>query len=198
MHRLVLASQSPRRFQLLTDAGYEFTVTSSQISEIPDENLNLTDQVRQLALDKALAVVDQGKVLKNMGNLVLSADTVVVLEGVMLGKPANLRENEEFLRKLSGKVHQVITGVCLFDVDSGRTVVDHDTSDVLFRNLSDREILDYVQSGDGLDKAGGYGVQNSAKLFVEKLMGAFDNVMGLPVELVNRMLKENGWYVDRK
>lgn len=198
MQRLVLASQSPRRSELLSRAGFVFTVTSPQISEIPDENLNLEDQVRGLALDKARACLDSGKVSKGQGNLVLSADTVVVLGDQILGKPKDRKENEQYLLRLSGRKHSVITAVCLLDADSGRLAVGHDVSHIVFRQLSDAEIEEYAASGEGLDKAGGYGIQGAAGKFVERLDGAFDNVMGLPVALVERLIDENGWKVDRR
>lgn len=198
MHRLILASQSPRRSELLTRSGYKFAVVSSQISEIPDENLNLTEQIQELARDKARAVVSQNKRLKEHGNLVLSADTVVVLDGQILGKPKDQEENRRFLGRLSGRSHQVITAVCLVDLDSGREVVGHDRADVFFRELSERDINAYVASKDGLDKAGGYGVQGMAQAFVERIDGAFDTVMGLPVALIERLFLENGWMVSRE
>lgn len=198
MQRLVLASQSPRRSELLSRAGFVFTVTSPQISEIPDENLNLQDQVRQLAVDKAQACLKTGKVLKGQGNLILSADTVVVLDGQILGKPKDRKENEHYLRSLSGRSHSVITAVCLLEADTGKMAIGHDTSEILFRTLGEDEIAAYGASGEGLDKAGGYGIQGAAGQFVASLDGAFDNVMGLPVTLVERLIDENGWVVDRK
>jgi septum formation protein len=198
MYRLCLASQSPRRFELLQRAGFAFSTTSPQISEILNENLNLPEQIHDLAIKKAQACVDFGKVLKGQNYLVLSADTVVVLSGEILGKPKDQIQNMEFLRRLSGQVQDVITAVCLLDVDRGFWVVGHETSRILFRQLSEDEISTYVRSGDGLDKAGGYGIQGEAGKFVEKLEGNFDNVMGLPVALVEKMLKENGWNVTRQ
>jgi septum formation protein len=197
MHRLVLASQSPRRSELLTRAGYRFTVTSPQISEIPDENLNLSEQIRQLAVDKAMACLNSGKVAKEEGILVLSADTVVVLDEQILGKPRDFAECDVYLRRLSGQTHRVITGVCLVEAATGRRAVGHETSWVTFRRLNDAEIAAYVQSGEGLDKAGGYGIQGAAGKFVEKLEGPFDNVVGLPVELVTKLIEDNGWQVER-
>lgn len=198
MHQLLLASQSPRRRELLEQAGFEFTVSSVQISEIPDENLNLPEQIRRLAWEKAQALVDSGKVLIGQGFLILSSDTVVVVDGKIMGKPKDRSECASYIRQLSGRKHSVITSVCLWDLDSGRVVVDHDSTEVSFKNLSEAEIEDYAASGDGLDKAGGYGIQGAAGAFVTKVEGAMDTVVGLPVALVERMLKENGWRVSRR
>lgn len=197
MLRLVLASQSPRRSELLTRAGFLFSVTSPQISEIPDENLNLQDQIKDLAYQKAMACLEAGKVLKGQGNLVLSADTVVVLDGEILGKPKDVQENKHYLSRLSARTHQVITAVCLVEADTGRFVTDCDTALVTFASLSDTEMDQYVATHEGLDKAGGYGVQGGASRFVAKIDGAFDTVMGLPVALVERLLLEQGWWVER-
>lgn len=198
MHRLVLASQSPRRSELLERAGFEFTVTPLQISEIPDENLNLPDQIRDLAVKKADAWWASRKPSEREGNLVLSADTVVVFEGKILGKPKDRNENEQYLRRLSGRSHDVITAVCLVDGQTGERAVGHDISKVIFRKLNDEEIAAYIASGEGLDKAGGYGIQGAAGKFVEKLDGAFDTVMGLPIALVEKLLAEKNWEVARK
>jgi septum formation protein len=196
--RLILASQSPRRRELLAKAGFEFTHTSLQISEIPDENLNLPDQVRGLAVMKADAWLDTVKAAEREGILLLTADTVVVLDGKIIGKPKDQKENLEIIERLSGRVHEVITAVCLVEGSTGKKIVDHDVSKIRFRKLSQDEIRAYVTSGDGLDKAGGYGIQGAAGKFVEDLQGSFDNVMGLPVSLVEKILKENSWDVSRR
>ena len=198
MRQLILASQSPRRSELLHRAGFTFTILSVQISEIPDENLNLIDQIRHLAHDKAVACLNSGKIPKGQGNLLLSADTVVVLGDQILGKPKDRNENRDFLRQLSGQTHRVITGVCLLDVDSGEVALDHDLALIEFKQLSAEEIEIYIDSNDGLDKAGGYGIQGEAAAFVAELNGSFDTVMGLPIQLVERLLTENSWEIARK
>ncbi|MES2965225.1 MAG: Maf family protein [Bdellovibrionota bacterium] len=198
MPRLVLASQSPRRRELLSLAGFDFTTTSLQISEIPDENLNLPDQVRGLAVQKADAWWAQAKASERQGILLLTADTVVILDGQILGKPKDQKENRRFLKALSGRFHEVITAVCLVEGSTAKRVVDHDVAKITFRELTDSEIDEYVASGEGLDKAGGYGIQGPAGQFVAKLDGAFDNVMGLPVALVEKLLAENGWNLERR
>jgi septum formation protein len=198
MKQLILASQSPRRRELLETAGFKFTVSAIQISEIPDENLSLEAQIQQLSLEKAQALVETGKIPKGQGFLLLSADTVVVLGDRILGKPENKVESEQFLRQLSGQKHRVITAICLWDLDSGRVAKDFDETSVTFRKLSEAEIQEYADSGEGRDKAGGYGIQGKASKFVAKIEGAMDTVVGLPIRLVERILEENGWDVDRR
>ena len=196
--RLILASQSPRRCELLRRAGFDFDLSPSQISEIPDENLNIEERIRDLARRKANACIESGKLMGSLGNLILSADTVVVLDGQILGKPVDRLENERFLRRLSARTHSVITAVCLLETGSGKTAVGHETSMITFKTVAESDLVEYVASGDGLDKAGGYGIQGAAGRFVEQVEGHFDNVIGLPVNLVEQMLTENGWHVDRR
>lgn len=198
MHTLVLASQSPRRRELLSKAGFEFEVASVEISEIPKENLSLHEQIEGIASDKAEALVQSPKLPKKQNILVLSADTVVVIDGQILGKPRDLSESESHIRRLSGRTHQVITGVCLWDLGTDKKVVTHETADVTFRKLPDDEIRAYVESRDGMDKAGAYGIQSVGATFITELKGSLENVMGLPVALVERLIKEHGWQVAKK
>jgi septum formation protein len=195
--RLVLASQSPRRSELLSRAGFEFSLAPSQISEIPNENLNLDEQIQDLARRKAEECLRLRKLPERQGNLIISADTVVVLDGQILGKPQDRLENAQYLRRLSGRQHSVITAICLLDVDTGRSVCAHETSLINFKNLGENEIDVYASSGEGLDKAGGYGIQGAAGIFVKTVEGPYDNVVGLPIALLEKMLKENGWHVER-
>ncbi len=198
MHTLVLASQSPRRRELLHKAGFEFEVASVEISEIPKENLSLQAQIEDIAREKAEALVQSAKLPKAQKILVLSADTVVVVDGQIIGKPRDLSESESHIRRLSGRTHQVITGVCLWDLSSDKKVVTHEIAEVTFRKLPDEEIHSYVDSRDGMDKAGAYGIQSVGKTFISNLKGSLENVMGLPVTLVERLIKENGWEVSRR
>jgi septum formation protein len=198
MRKLILASQSPRRKELLERAGFLFSVHSIQISEIPNENLSLSEQIEDLARQKALALVDSGNYPKTNGILLLSADTLVILEGQVLGKPKDLVQSREFLKNLSGRRHSVITGLCFLDLETKTLKVAHEESFVKFNELSEDQISRYVASRDGMDKAGAYGIQTLEKGFIEKIEGNIDNVMGLPVGLVEKILAENNWYVDRR
>lgn len=196
--RLVLASQSPRRRLILTMAGFEFDILPSQISEIPDENLNLTSRIRQLAHDKAEACLKMRTDLKGQGFLLLSADTVVVLDDQVLGKPKDENEARTFLRRLSGRRHDVITAVCLVDIDTGRWSESHAVTAITFRTLTDHDIDTYVASGDPMDKAGAYGIQGGAAGFVSKIEGELDNVVGLPMDCVDDGMRELGVSVARR
>lgn len=193
VRRFVLASQSPRRRQILTISGYEFDILPSQISEIPDENLNLTSQIRQLASDKAEACLKMGKLAEGHGFLVLASDTVVVLGDQILGKPKDEFEARSFLSRLSNQTHDVITAVSLIDVDTGRRHQDHAVTRVKFRELSSDQIDAYVATGDPLDKAGAYGIQNAlAGDFIESFDGDYDTVVGLSMAIVEKALASLG------
>lgn len=169
----VLASGSPRRKELLHKLGLRFRVRSADI----DENLPETDPARlveTLARHKAQAVASL-----EPAAAVIAADTTVALEGLILNKPSDLPENAAFISRLAGNWHEVYTGVCV--AHAGRTVSGVECTRVKFRSLSDREIAGYAASGEGLDKAGGYGIQALGMALVERIEGDYFNVMGLPV-----------------
>lgn len=196
--RLVLASQSPRRRQILTISGYEFDILPSQISEIPDENLNMTSRIRQLASEKAHACLKLRKSTEEQGFLFLAADTVVVLGDQILGKPKDEIEARSFLRRLSGRSHSVITAISLVDGVSGKETQAHAITEVKFKELTDQQITDYIKTGEPFDKAGGYGIQGEAAGFVERVEGPYDNVVGLPMVQVRSAISEMGLTVSRK
>lgn len=177
----VLASASPRRKRLLEEYGFKFTVRPSVAEEKNDFSLPPQDLVVRLARAKANDVYKIEKMPT------LGADTIVVFDGKILGKPADRSENESFLRKLSGKTHQVYTGFCLITED--KTYSGYDVSNVRFRSLSDDEIAAYVKSGKGLDKAGGYGIQDGEGL-VDSIDGSYTCVVGLPMEVVGALINE--------
>lgn len=184
--KLILASQSPRRKMLLEKLGLDFQVIVSEVEEdIPEENP--VQLVEKLALKKARGVAQ-----KATSGLVLGADTVVALEGTILGKPQSKEEAVKMLQLLNGKTHQVITGVALVEADGGKSLVDHEITRVTFRNLEPEEIQAYVHTGEPLDKAGGYGIQGLGGLLVEKIEGCYDNVVGLPLTKLYLMLKKFG------
>jgi MAF protein len=196
--RLVLASQSPRRRQILTISGYEFDILPSQISEIPDENLNLTSRIRQLASEKAHACLKLRKSTEEQGFLFLAADTVVILGDHILGKPKDENEARSFLRRLSGRSHSVITAISLVDGVSGKETQAHATTEVKFRELTNAEIETYIESGEPFDKAGGYGIQGAAAKFIDFIRGPYDNVVGLPMEQVRQAIFEMGLVVEKR
>ncbi|HIS03278.1 MAG TPA: septum formation protein Maf [Candidatus Pullichristensenella avicola] len=180
--RLILASASPRRRELLQRMGYAFEVCAPDVDEHVEGRAE--DIVRTLAVRKARAAAarcDEG--------IVVASDTLVSLEGKPLGKPADESEAYAMLRALSGRSHEVFTGVCLLDAATGREAVEVVETRVRFRALSDAQIWDYIRTGEPMDKAGAYGIQGGAGKFVEALEGSFENVMGFPVDEVERMLR---------
>jgi septum formation protein len=193
MHQLILASQSPRRLELLQSIGIRCQVDSVKVSEIFDENLNLEAAVQDVARRKAEALVGARKYPKGKRILVLGADTVVVLDGRVLGKPVDAAEATEFLRLLSGKTHSVMSGVCLIDVDLDFSWTGLDSTSVRFRELTGSEMDDYVRSGEPMDKAGAYAIQGGARDFVAEYRGSWSNVVGLPLELLQKTFTERGW-----
>ena len=177
----ILASGSPRRRQLLKDAGFDFEVCPSHAKEIKGDNMEPEEVAMKNAVIKAQDVYVAG------GKPCLGADTIVVLGGKILGKPADRSENARFLKMLSGNTHYVITGFCL--IVDGVMFVDKVVSEVTFNDLSDELIKAYVDGGYGLDKAGGYGAQDKFAL-IKNVNGSYTNVIGLPMEAVSKLLKE--------
>lgn len=198
MLRLVLASQSPRRRELLTGAGFDFIVDPIKVSEIIDENVNPEAAALDLARQKASAALSNDKYLKQHGFLILTADTIVVSAGRALGKPKNFAEAEQILTELSAKTHSVITAIYLACSGHGPTAYHVEVSRVTFRSLSPGEISAYVATGEPMDKAGAYGIQGQGRNFVSRLEGSWSNVVGLPMEALESLLNRNGWQVYRK
>ena len=180
---LILASQSPRRRELLERLGLHFTVRAADLDESMDAARPPAEEVARLSAEKA-AAVDPGSAV------VVAADTVVVLDGRVLGKPRSADEAAEMLRALSGRAHQVMTGVTVRR--GGRAETDTVVTDVHFRPLTEREIAAYVATGEPMDKAGAYGIQGLASIFVDRLDGDYYNVMGLPLCRLCRMLRAAG------
>ena len=182
---LVLASASPRRQELLRNAGIAFEVQPAHILEDPLPGEAAKDCAERLAREKALAVARE-----RPHDIVLGADTVVVVDGQLLGKPSDAADAARMLRMLSGREHRVLTGVCL--VVSGKPLVASETTLVTMSEITDREIADYVGSGEPMDKAGAYAIQGIASRWIPRIEGDYGNVVGLPVALVWRMLRQAG------
>ena len=180
---LVLASASPRRQELLRNAGIPFEVQPAHIPENARPGEQARDCAERLAREKALAVAKQ-----RPGDVVLGADTVVVVDGQMLGKPVDAADAIRMLRMLSAREHQVITGVCV--VANGQSQVANETTTVTMSEISEDEIADYVATGEPMDKAGAYAIQGIASRWIPRIEGDYSNVVGLPVALVWRMLRE--------
>lgn len=170
---VILASQSPRRRELLGLFRISFTVRAADIDETMDPALPAEQEVARVSRAKAMATPAKAE------DVVIAADTIVVCNGKTLGKPKSKEQAVEMLTMLSGRDHQVMTGLTVRKGDTCRTVTE--ITHLHFRKLSQREILDYVATGEPMDKAGAYGIQGGAALFVERLDGDYYNVMGLPV-----------------
>jgi len=181
---LVLASASPRRQELLRNAGIAFEVQPAQIPEDPLPRETAKDCAERLAREKALAVTRH-----RPNDAVLGADTVVVVGNEILGKPLTANDAARMLRLLSGRTHRVITGVCL--VVGSQCSVDSETTLVMMSEISDDEIATYVSSGEPMDKAGAYAIQGIASRWIPRIEGDYSNVVGLPVALVYRMLRKS-------
>lgn len=182
---LILASASPRRRELLLNAGIPFAVRVPDVDETVLPGENAVDYVRRMAERKALAV--------SIGpdEIALAADTTVCLGGAILGKPGSVGEAKMMLKVLSGKTHEVHSGICLRY--GSRTLLDSATTRVTFATMTDEEIEEYARSGEPLDKAGAYGIQGLASRYVTGIEGDYFNVVGLPVSLVYRRMLELGW-----
>ena len=181
--RLVLASQSPRRRELLGLLGLDPEVRPAHADETLHPGEPAEAYVRRVAREKAAAVA---------GELVLGADTAVVLAGQILGKPADEADARRILSELSGSEHHVLTGLALLEPDSGRRWIAHDDTRIRMRAMSPAEIDAYVASGEAMGKAGAYAIQETGDRYVESIDGSLTNVVGLPMELLERMLKAAG------
>jgi septum formation protein len=180
---LVLASASPRRRELLRNAGILFEVQPANIAEGPLPGESAKDCAERLAREKALVVAAQ-----RPNDVVLGADTIVVVDNQILGKPSNAADATRMLRLLSGREHQVITGVCL--VFEGKATVASETTSVTMSEITDQEIAGYIASGEPMDKAGAYAIQGIASRWIPRIEGDYSNVVGLPVALVFGMLRQ--------
>jgi septum formation protein len=180
----VLASASPRRQELLKNAGIDFVVRASDIPEVPRAGESPQAFAQRMAAEKAKAVG-----ATTPGSVILAADTVVAVDAEILGKPENAADAARMLRLLSERTHYVITAVCVLGEDFQD--VRSETTAVHFTAMSDAEIEDYVASGEPMDKAGAYAIQGRASRWVSRIEGDYHNVVGLPVDLVWRMLREH-------
>ena len=180
---LVLASASPRRQELLRNAGIPFEVQPADIAEEAQPGESAKACAERLAREKALAVARV-----RPEDVVLGADTVVVVDGQLLGKPSDATDAARMLRMISGREHSVITGVCLGV--GGQWSVGSESTTVFVSEITDQEIADYVATGEPMDKAGAYAIQGIASRWIRRIEGDYGNVVGLPVALVWRMLRK--------
>ena len=186
---IILASKSPRRRELLEKLGLDFTVMTEDVDESMDPALPLEREILRVSEAKARAVRSR----VGPEDIIISADTVVCVDGKRLGKPADEADAKAMLRALSGRAHTVVSGLCVLRGDRCETASV--STDIHFRPLADREIDAYVASGEPMDKAGAYGIQGLAAIFVDKLDGDYYNVMGLPLCALAELLKRFGIHV---
>lgn len=179
---VILASQSPRRKQLMELFRIPFTIRVADIDETMDNTKSAQEEVARVSLLKAQAVPHESD------DIIIAADTIVVCEGAVLGKPRSEADARRMLTLLSGRDHQVMTGMTVLRGD--KAVVCTEVTDIHFRILSQKEICAYIATGEPMDKAGAYGIQGGGALFAEKMVGDYYNVMGLPVCRLGQILRE--------
>ena len=184
--QVILASASPRRLALLQQVGIEATVCPADFDEVSGSAVQAEDVVLANAVGKCQAVVK----IKGDSLPVIAADTVVVAEGVILGKPQDAEDAVVMLKQLSGKTHKVLTGIAVSY--AGEMLAEVCETKVVFRDLTDEEIKNYVATGEPLDKAGAYGIQGKGAVLVEKIDGCYNNVVGLPLTRMQLILAKLG------
>lgn len=189
-HTVILASNSPRRRELLTQIGLTFTVSPADADEsvLPGESPEV--YAVRVALEKARIAAERAG-----EGIVIAADTIVVVGDSILGKPADANEAAGMLALLAGKEHRVVTALAVMDAATARTVTRISVTKVWFRDLTEQEIKNYVATGEPLDKAGAYGIQERGALLVDKIEGCYSNVVGLPLSLLGEMLREFDVYL---
>ena len=190
--KIILASTSPRRAEILHDTGIAFAICGTQVEEAPLPGESAQAMVARLAEAKARAAAAQ--IRDDAGDyVVVGADTAVELDGEILGKPRDVEHAREMLAKLSGRTHHVLTGIFLLQLPGGATRAAVESSAVAFTPLNEKEIGAYVASGEPMDKAGAYAIQGLAGRFIPRIEGCYFNVVGLPLATLYALLHELGW-----
>ena len=182
---IILASNSPRRKELLRQIGVNYISDPANVDESVLQGESPEAYALRVALDKARVAAARAA-----SGLVVAADTIVVLDDNILGKPVDMQDAERMLVMLAGREHRVITGIAIIDAATGKSLTSTSVTKVWFRQLTRDEIIAYVNTGEPLDKAGAYGIQEKGALLVDKVEGCYFNVVGLPLSLLNTMLKE--------
>lgn len=185
--KLILASSSPRRAEILRRAGFAFQIRPAHVEESRQGRESARAFVLRLAKAKSRAVAHRLK--GSCRAVVIGADTIVLVRGKILGKPQDVREARSMLRLLGGKTHEVLTGISMMSMPDGKELNHVESTRVHFVKLSNREIDDYIATGEPFDKAGGYGIQGIAGRFIDGIDGCYFNVMGLPISRVWSMLR---------
>jgi septum formation protein len=188
LKHIVLASKSPRRKELLERLNLDFEIVVSQVDEDSYKKNTPQEYVEKLAYEKAKSVLQ----LVNKDSIIIGSDTVVVYNNNILGKPRNEKQAYEYIKKLSGNKHLVYSGLCIIDNKANNHIICHEVTEVYMKDLNDYEINSYIRTGEPLDKAGAYGIQGIGAIFVEKIVGDYYNVMGLPLNKLYKGLNEIG------
>ncbi|MBI5044051.1 MAG: septum formation inhibitor Maf [Nitrospirae bacterium] len=187
--RIILASESPRRAELLKQIGLNFEIKPSAVDEGKEPKESLESYVKRVALSKAEKAADACRGERPFApTVIIAADTIVILNKKRLGKPESSESATAMLKKLSGRCHTVMTGVAVVDTVKNKKVTKVASTKVWFKKLTDEEIKEYVKSSEPLDKAGGYGIQGKAAVFVKKIEGDYFNIVGLPLNTLYEML----------
>ena len=198
MLKFILVSQSPQRRKLLQQEGFIFENSSVSVSEKLSKNINLDEGLQDIARRKAECFVRSQTKEAKKAFLVLCADTLVCVKNQTLGKPKDEQQAYSHLQTLSGTRHAVKTALCFYDGLKDRFITGIDTTFIEFKTLTPKEIEDFLKTKDYENKAGGYGIQGPAQHFIVKKEGSFSNVLGLPLELLYKMIKDNEWVIERK
>lgn len=186
--RIILASGSPRRKELLKSMGLDFEVIVSEVEENIENEPFSTELIQNLAEEKAADVASK----INFPAIIIGSDTVVVINNKILGKPKDREDAFNMLKMLSGNTHQVISAIAVLDKETGKVLKDSVVSDVTFKQLSDEEINSYIATGEPMDKAGAYAIQGFAGMFVKSINGCYSNIVGISVFKLAELLKEFG------
>lgn len=193
IHRVILASTSPRRKELMASLNIPFDIVPSHADETTPEHLSPAQIVTELSKRKAEAVYHSLESSSlSQGDIIVGSDTIVVRDAEVLGKPRNVDEAAAMISSLQGRSHMVYTGVTCIDSSTGKTIVDYRSTKVTMKKLTDEEVLAYARSGEGLDKAGAYAIQGLGATLVTGIEGCYFNVVGLPLSLLAEMLKQFG------
>ncbi len=186
MKKIILASTSPRRRDLLKQAGYEFEIAAPEYDEnILNKSFNY-NLIENIAQNKGLSVAKK----HNEPAIIISADTVVIYNNIVMGKPKDFDTALRMLSMLNNKTHKVVTSVCVIDVEKHKQIIKSETSEVTFNNMSKKELTDYIYGFKPYDKAGSYGIQELPKSFIKEIKGDYDNIVGLPVKMLINMIEE--------
>ena len=186
MRKIILATTSQRRKDILRNTGINFEIIKPEYNEKTQESEFSYQLIESIAQKKGTSVLYKA----DKDAIIISADTVVVSNNRILGKPGGYDNAKEMLTELSGKAHQVVTSVCIIDTKSGEQIIKSETSEVTFNNLKEEEIEQYIKEKEPYDKAGSYGIQEVPEGFIKEIKGDYENIVGLPSKLVTEMLKE--------